>query len=556
MPELGDSAYVSLTIVESVNGSVVGGVALRAFKADGTLYSSATTNASGKATLKVPPASRCTILAGKTDSAQSSLVFLSPPTKGESVSYALVVPALGMETRDASAPVISAVEISYDNDASRETVTNQSVISTEAPATLFVTAKGANAIDKTAWSGFGVKAGLDIVPSAFNGESGTENYTGQSSGDETLPYESAYSFDLSGAEFSGEGHELIIVAYDVANNRTEVRIPVTIEALSSAGTAPLDGCEISDLYANLRTYGESCGWFSKDGSSTKGMTQVDGENVSYRALLNFSVLKSDGVTNQAIRGFKVYRSADSTDYDYIGALNYGYLSQGSNGIHAYYDADSKLENGKVYYYKVVAFTSATETLASNVAAAKVTTPFTASLVSPAIGSTVDIDEANRTGPEFRFRLSDTSLWNATASDCFYFALYVRDKDGDIGYIGYYCYYFGNGLFYFYHRDSQDYYPFEEYGGENSDYISYSGGVITISDLVTFLGETNYATGGAMDYAEGATYEWDIISDYDATNGHSPCYFSKQYTKGISRTYADASSTGGNTTNGAFEFIAE
>lgn len=563
VPEDPAVCSVSLTVVESVNGTALSGSTLTVYDSSGSkVGESVTSDASGAATISLTPDAQYTIVAEKADYAQSSLVFTAPG-EDESADYVVVEPLLGMVTRDAVAPAFSRVSVSHSaslDDLAE--VQAGSALTTEGETFLVVRVDGENAIDATAWSGNGVSIGIDIAPSVFNEflASAKSEVTPE---DDAYAYGYEYVFDLSGYEYAAGDHELVIVAYDVANNRAELRLPITIAAVTGEEVADLSGLAISNLLVDLRSYGVSREYFSKDGSSTDAMTQVAGANVSYRGALSFTLLKDDLKTAQAIRGFRVLRSTDGVTYSLVGTQNYGFLYAPSKGVHSYFDADSKLKPGVLYYYKVVAFSSADSSVTSNVAKALVYAPYTATLVSPALGADVAVDEATEVGPAFSFSISDTSLWDAAKSDYFYFSIYVRQKAGALSYYGNFRYVFATSSFQFRYGAST-WYNFEDaYGGANGDFMSYAAGVISAPSFLTFLGYTNYATAAAADWQEGTTYEWDVITAYDATNGHTPAYFSKVHYAddgttaiGTTKTYADAISTGGSTTNGALEFTAE
>lgn len=551
---------VSFLVVESINGTLVGGVTIQAFDFAGVLAGT-TTSVAGRATLRLEPDQSYSIVSSKNGQAQSrrDSVFVDDAAANE---VTLVNQKLGMIEKPALAPILLDLFVSRLEDLSDMAPFDPSLpLDTTGTTYLIADLVAANGLEATAWSGFGAKLDFDRMPTTFNGLEGYLLGTGANADDATMathPVNSTFLFDLSDAEYSGGAHVLDLVAYDVANNRYEIAFPVELVANGAAG-ADLSAASFTNLTVDIRSYPVSRGFFGKDpGVSIMALDPYLGTtDVSYRTQLTFKVV--DGAAaNVGIRGFEVLRSNDGgVSFKSIGTQNYGYLSTGAGGVHTYFDADSKLEEGTTYFYKIKAFTDAANTLLSDSAGAKVMAPVSASLVGPANRSTVAFDLVNGVGPAFSFAIDNTALWSAAESDYFYFQLTVNEKAGPYTYLGRFRYNFATSKFQF--RYGSNYYDFDAiYGGANSDYMSYAGGVITMADFLTFLGETNYVSSAAADWKPGTAYEWDIVGTVEGitdTTSH-PAWFQKSFAGGISKSYVDGYSEGANTANGRFEFVAE
>ncbi len=334
-------------------------------------------------------------------------------------------------------------------------------------------------------------------------------------------------------------------------------IPLDVKTNTFSVDPIPDTAAFSAVTVDLRAFPLSRGYFGKKNDVTiNALSQYLGNDISYRAAITFKLL--DGANNVAIRGFDVSRSTDGATWTKVGTVNYGTLSTGSNGVHTYFDTDSALETGVTYYYKIRAFTDSANYKESDVTAqAKLMAPFQANLSTPANQTSFDYNPASpaTTIPEFKFTISNTDLWNATESDYFYFFLTIKEKSGDWKYIGRFRYRFISTPR-FECKVGNAWYGLTSLGLA-AGAINYDNGTITIKPAVLLNGYSNAATGAAIEFEEGVTYEWDIYGDL-AVLGSSdhPAYFEKAYTGGVSKSYADVYSTGANTINGAFEFYVE
>lgn len=544
---------VSFLVAESVDGATVSGSTLTAYDSLGAIVDT-TTVTGGSAVVNLEPDALYTFEVQQAGYAASSLQnYYVSPLGGNDVT--MIQQKLGMITRPATAPLFDDISLSrLDDFTDAATLVAGQQLNTAGTTYILVAILSDSATEATAWSGFGVKADFDYAPSSLNGMDAImlmDPYFDTDAG----KYVNLYLVDLSGGEYPAGEHDLVLVAYDVANNRAETRIPVIMEANGSSG-ADVSEAVFSDLLADLRAYPVSRGFFSKDpGNSIQALDPYEGHDVSYRAQISFKL--TDGATtpaNVAIRGFDLYRrEAGQTSFKKVGATMYGALSTGSSGTHSMFDSDSGLEAGVTYEYMIVAYTDASHTVKSSVATSKVMAPFSASLVGPANRSTASFGEDGSGypyGPEYSFSISDTSLWNATESDFFYFALTVNEKAGPYAYYGKFRFNFSTSNFEALNAYTGSWLNL----GSSGSIFDYTGGTITFlyGGYVAFINQTNLVNGAPIQYTDGAVYEWDIIGDL--SGGH-PAWFEKAYTGGIAKSYADGYSEGANTSNGRFEVVA-
>ncbi len=543
---------VNFLVVESINGTVVGGVDIDIYQVnpDSTVFlSTITTNASGVATANLTPEIKYDFISSKATHAENTYEDFYVDPLGNSVT--LVNQKLGMINHLAVSPSIYGVSLSHQGNLQDAVAYDGTTpIDTTGTTYLLVTFLGREAVAKTAWSGFGAKLDFNRTPTTFNGIEGMAN--GEP---ECVPipalginmWTADFVFDLTGMEMPAGVQNMCIVGYDVANNRVETSLPASF--VNNPAGVDISAGVFSDMLMDIRTYPVSRGYFGKGRTDLMALTQFEGNDITYRTNLSFNFLDAADA-DIPILGFDVYRSTDGTTFEKVGSQLYGALTGGN---HSYFDTDSKLvqDNGTtVYHYKVVAFTDAVNSKESGVVQAYISTPFGANLATPAnraiLSAASPID--------YSFEISDTNLWNAAKSDYFYFILTIREKSGAYKYVGQFRYNFTTSTFqWLYYGDG--YYDLADSGGALlANDISYAAGTITISSYVTDFAPTNVWTGKAMTYSAANTYQWDIVGDLDDLNGSDgPCWFEKATTGGVTKSFGNGYSEGSNAINGRFEF---
>jgi hypothetical protein len=415
-------------------------------------------------------------------------------------------------------------------------------------------ATGKAEMDETSWAGFGIKMGLDQTPSSFTGISADTNLSTSSYSATAGTFTGTAYFATSWANTTSGPHTISFVIYDRANNRTEKNLTVT-NTLANTSGSDISAAYFQSLSADLRIYGVSREYF-KTKQSTDSLTGLATGSISYRTTISFKFQDaSSGGNAVPILGFTVYRSADNgVSWESVGTVNYGALSTGSSGTHTFYDTDSQLTEGVEYEYKVKVFTDDTHTNTSSVMGpVKFLPAFTASLVAPANKSTA-IDASDL--PNFTFRISDPSLWDALVSDRFYFSPVIRKADGTYVYIGYFYYKFSTNQLCFVYSGNGSWYAFNTTSTALLISFDSSTGTISLNPSL-FNANTNYATGADLSLDSGVTYYWDIFGNYTGSaSTNTAAYFQKSGTNSISRSYADVYQNGQETLNGWFSFTVE
>jgi hypothetical protein len=432
----------------------------------------------------------------------------------------------------ATAPVIDAVEYSTDGGTTFSTLTAGFNANTT-PLRLRVTASAASAIEPTAWSGFGMAAAIDRMPTSYTDANETSaaptSYLTAPGSTTTTAIWSLNNYQLPAGD-----HILYIVCYDVANNRVETRIPVTSD-LAGAGD------DISAEAPSSFMVRTDVTPLSRNTFSTEpGAAGIyDGESISYRAYITFDIL--DASQNEIeILGYRVLRSEDGVTYATAGTVNLGYPND--DGSFTYFDTDPDLEIGKDYWYKVVCFNDAYSTAESEAVQTTYLPPHSAALSYPANYATVAT-----LSPDFKFVISDPSIISGQLADTYHIQLAIKDKAGSPLYRISLAYdvrgiYGAPGTILV-----TDYSSGNPTGYGSDELLSYENGVFTIH---------TEAFGIAL--SAGVTYEWNVFGQgYGTQAGPTAAHFRKYNNDDFSGTYsfarslADEPNHGYDTSNGWF-----
>ncbi len=544
-------ANAETEIIGSVNGSKlpVGGT-VYIYQGGSLLYDAAFS--ANPQPLWLALGSTYTVKASPTNRAQSSKENV---TGANGLSLTMICPTLDMSTFPAESPIIGSIQYTTDADpatAAWTSIVSGNIVDFSTIKYIKLVASGKSEMDETSWSGFGIKMGLDQTPSIFSGY--TPNATLS-----TSTYDSAAGtftgtayFGISWADIVPGEHTLSFVIYDRANNRTERNLAVTNSGANTTG-ADISANYFQSLKAELGIYGVSRDYF-KNTKTTDSLTGLASGSISYRAAITFAFQDAASGGNAVpILGYRVYRSSNNgADWTLIGTENFGTLSTGYGGTHVYYDADSQLEEGVEYEYKITAFTDDTHTNESAVMGPiKFLPAFTASLVSPA-NKTKSIDATAL--PDFTVQISNPDLYDAAVADGVYFSPVIRTADGTHVYYGYMYYAFSSGKLYYWSGSTWLYYA----AASVANYIAVDSatGIVSLKPAL-FNAATNRATGDALQLESGVTYYWDIFGDYEGSaSTNVAAYFIKSGTNCVSRSYADVYQNGQQTLNGWFSFTVE
>lgn len=515
MDSIGGSALVGATVLVTESGARV---ASGKSKADGTF------------SFYFDPAKTYTITASKGDYASSRAQGITDATKDSVVLYCH---KLGMVSFGASAPTIDSVE--YSTDGINFSPLTAGFNANQADLTLRVTASSTSAIEPTAWSGFGMAACVDRMPTSY-----TDSYETATApnGGYTTPAGSTTTtaeWDMSGAQWPSGDHVLYIVAYDVANNRVETRYAITSDRVGIGADIRAEVPSSFQVRTDVTP-------LSRNTFSTDPMAAgiYDGEAISYRAYITFSMLDSaqDPVR---IHGYRVLRSTDGATYRATGTIQFGYSNDG-NGSYTYFDTDPDLEIGKDYWYKVVCFNDSYDSAESEAIQTTYLPPHSAALSYPANYAT-----SSTVSPDFKFVISDPSIISAQLADTYHIQLAIKQKDGPAMY-----------------RLSLAYDIAGNYGDPGTilltnatsgnpsaigteELLSYDNGVFTIHTAAFEV---------ALD--PGITYEWNIFGQGYATSGGPTAAHFRKYnnddpsgTYSFARSLADEPNHGYDTSNGWF-----
>lgn len=460
------------------------------------------------------------------------------------------------------------------------------------------------AVEEKAWNGFGAKLGMGMIPNSITGIEGY--YDGTTYSDPN--FTSKYEFELKpGTEdfiFPNGNFDLIVVGYDIANNRVEKHI--SIESKNSKSGTSLKNAKFNGMLMLSIRDPYSIGIYSNDGEDIThvdimgksfngnikplALDPIGGGRSSYRSIMIFNLVnKDDDQQNVPIIGFDLYRRKAGTNgnFERVSRTIYGGLATGSKGRHQGFDTDSRLEENGEYEYKVIAY-NASHTAESPVLKMKVMESFTYELQAPAKHAL--ITKAVAQNMSYICKVSNTKLLKKEEADRFNSGLLVVNGQGEA--------LFGSRFRYYYNRTYKDgnsgpdllidivqpdgVYPKISYQdvlkgplakiGINSlnDLIRVNSttGEITLTPIFTKIGFFNvepYTAGRPLEYTAGTTYQWDmqdwgnnayslnddtpmlIIKDYVYTNPDGSTGLVQTQTKG------NTGSNGANAINGRFTF---
>jgi hypothetical protein len=548
-------ANATVEVIDSVNGSKLAAGGNIYIYSNGSLLYSAVFSTNPQP-IWLGEGSTYTVKASPTGRAQSSKEGVIGVND---LALTMICQKLDMSTFPAESPTIDSITYTTASDPTSEstvwnTLSSGSSVDFSTMKYIKVVATGKAEMDATSWAGFGIEMGLDQTPSTFSGIAADETLSTSSYNSTAGTFTGTAYFATSWTNITSGAHTISFVIYDRANNRTEKNLTVT-NTLANTSGSDISAYYFQSLSADLRIYGVSREYF-KTKKSTDSLTGLSSGSISYRAAISFKFqTASSGGSAVPILGFTVYRSEDSgATWEAVGTVNYGALSTGTSGTHTFYDTDSQLTEGVEYKYKVTVFTDDTHTNTSGIMGpVKFLPAFTASLVAPANKSPA-IDATDL--PNFTFTISDSSLWNTSVSDRFYFSPVIRKADGTYAYVGYFYYKFSTNQLCFEYPGNNNWYAYNT--ATTASLISFdsSTGTISLSPSI-FNADTNYATGADLALDSGVTYYWDIFGNYTGSSStNTAAYFYKSGTNCISRSYADVYQNGQETLNGWFSFTVE
>jgi len=586
-----DAVSVEITVSDSVSGTLVDGTKLVVFDSvDGKQVTNQLPVRKGKVTAKVSPKKKYDfVLLGKKGSwAGSRLQDYYVPEEGLKGVMMLQFEH-GQITRDVTPPHIDKVTI---GNASGAVINDDHVIDTAVKKIYVEFSTKVGAVEDVAWNGFGAKLGIGMMPTSYAGIYG--EYTPDNTPDDGI-FTSKYVFDIEHAAMPDGNTKLIIVGYDVANNRVEKHIPVKLNKAPAA--APLSNAKFGSAFMIIERVPFTNNTFSTEpgqglvqlGSGHEVMPQalnpVEGHNSSYMAVFVFGVVdKTTPTTSVPIMGFDVFRkekgSPDAPKF--VSRTHYDEPKTETNpgwGAHQGFDTSSELEEGKEYEYTIKAFT-ATDTLESPVFTGKVMEAFTYSLKTPE--NRKKISAADAANMSYSCTISNKKLLTKEEADWCDLGLLILDGQGQPVFGSKFRYVFdrfvggssigpdllidtigfGSGVKRFSYKQQlatplQTYYNINKL--EDLITVDSSTGIITITDKFVKIAQFNVAAGTPMEYQSGVNYQWDI-QDWGKSaislRDDRALRIVKMYDSNQSRTMGNNSSSGSNAVNGRFTFVIE
>ena len=589
-----DAVSVEITVSDSVSGTVVDGTKLVVFDSDGKQVTNQLTVRKGKVTAKVSPKKKYDfVLLGKKGTwAGSMLQDYYVPEGGLNGDKSLMMLQFehGQITRDVTPPHIDKVTI---ENASGAVINDDHVINNAVKKIYVEFSSKAGAVEDVAWNGFGAKLGIGMMPTSYAGIYGV--YSPDNTPGDGV-FTSEYVFDIEHAAMPDGNTKLIIVGYDVANNRVEKHIPVKFSKTPAA--ASLSNAKFGSAFMIIERVPFTNNTFSTEPG--QGLVQLDsghevmpqalnpieGHNSSYMAVFVFGVVdKTTPTTSVPIMGFDVFRKEKgSTDAPkFVSRTHYDEPKTETNpgwGAHQGFDTSSELEEGKEYVYTIKAFT-ATDTLESPVFTGKVMEAFTYSLKAPE--NRKKISAADAANMSYSCTISNKKLLTKEEADWCDLGLLILDGQGQPVFGSKFRYVFdkvvgvssigpdleidtigfvsGGVRRFSYKRQLatplQTYYSINKL--EDLITVDSSTGIITITDKFVKIAQFNVAAGTPMEYQAGVNYQWDI-QDWGKSaislKDDRALRIVKMYDSNPSRTMGNNSSSGSNAVNGRFTFVIE
>ena len=589
VPVPADAVSVEITVSDSVSGTVVDGTKLAVYYAGSTSQAASVLPVKdGKVTAKVSPNKKYDfiLLGEKGKWAGSMLQDYYVPEGGKSLT--MLQFGHGQITRDVTPPRIGKVKI---ENASGADITDGYKIGNAEKKVYVEFTSGVGAVESVAWNGFGAKLGIGMMPTSFAGIYGV--YTPDNTPGDGV-FTSEYVFDIEHAAMPNGNTELIIVGYDVANNRVEKHIPVSFNKTPAA--APLSNAEFEDPFMIMERVPFTNNTFSTEPG--QGLVQLDsghgvmpyvlnpveGHNSSYMAAFLFGVVNKNTNAPIPIMGFDLYRREKGVGkFKFVSRTHYDRPKTETGpgwGVHQGLDTSSELEEGKEYEYKIEAFT-ATDKLESYILRGKVMEAFTYKLEAPENRKTIPLAQAENMS--YSCRISNKKLLTKEEADWCDLGLLILDGQGEAVFGSKFRYVFnspngpdllidtigfGSGVKRFSYKRQlatalQTYYGITSLNDLIT--VNSSTGLITITDKFVKIAQFNVVpvagiAGTPMIYNAGVSYQWDIqdwgASPYSLGDDRA-LRIVKMYGAGQqSRTMGNNDPSGSNAINGRFTFVVE
>lgn len=386
-------------------------------------------------------------------------------------------------------------------------------------------------------------------------------------------YESSWSWTppYNMSLVKGEEFDVILVLYDLANNRLEYHARFK----TSNKVEEDSSITVSDFKMQFKSYPTPSRLFSVgDDSFTKNSSH-------YENLLRFKVKKGSG--HVSCKGFDLYRKCVGEEDDFRLIKHFVYdspkasSSSGNYQYHMLQDNDGVLEEEKTYFYKIVAYTSndkKSKLEASPMIELKVPKSTSIVLDYPV---NVAITKTQANSMDYVLKLSNPKILD-TAKEI-RLGFLISHRQGKVIYASKFKYVFddSDGKDEIYFAEKND---IQSTGGDytGTDYsikrntitnkkveelieIDKSTGTIKLTKDFFSLDTLNlaaYSLGKLIGkYKEGEAYYWDIVdwgaSEYTDYDDRACMIISKESNGAIIISYTNDENNGSNAWNGRAEF---
>lgn len=364
----------------------------------------------------------------------------------------------------------------------------------------------------------------------------------------------------------GDVFDVVIVLYDVANNRLECHRRFK----TSDTVAEDDSIKITDLTMEFKSYPTPSRLFSV------GNDAFTHNSSHYSNKIKFRVKK--GFSHTYCLGFDIYRKCVEDGGDFRLVKHFMYQIQkisSSKSYHEISDNDGLLEEEKTYQYKIVAYTNdgkKSKLESSPMIELKVPKSTSLLLVSPV---DVAISKNDAKNMDYVLKLSNPKILE-TAKEI-HLGFLISDRQGSVPYCSKFKYVFndsnGKDEIYFAMKGDEIMYQGYYYLGtgyskkrnsvtnkqvEELIIIDKALGTIKFTKNLTSLSSVNLAKSPkAISYIEGYAYYWDVLdygteeySDFD----DNPCKIISEERNGVTiYSHTNDYENGNNAWNGRGQF---
>lgn len=280
------------------------------------------------------------------------------------------------------------------------------------------------AVESTSFGGFGAKMAIGTVPDFSSGMTGIHTGTEFKDGIFISKYE--FPAGKNFTTITGGENEMVIVGYDIANNRVEKHIKISC-AIDEGEINFGETARFKELSMIVERYPYRVNLFSAFSDYTKALNPIGERNSAYVAYVLFSLKKRGilGDVNIPIQGFDIYRRNKGED-EFKLVKKVLYNRQRSSDLHQGFDTSSDLEENKEYEYKITVFNSDAQ-MQSPVMSVKLMESFTYNLTAPENYKEFTLEEAKNIS--YTCKIDNLKLLNKSECDFIKSGLIIFDKIG-------------------------------------------------------------------------------------------------------------------------------